>query len=244
MSRVFQEMEHRAPGRAIILAGGTALARGDLNHRVSYDLDFFIDNKFDPAVIGKMLTSAGVAFKITAMEKGDMFAAQLHGVALAPRLKKEIKLSFIEDVFAGMFEHAIVNGLKTEVLDGLYHRKLRTLSGTGETTCAAGHILGVGARQTARDLFDLYVLDTKVEPIDVFIARINRDGANFPKDIFQQNLAAVQWMDLADECEFLEVIKPFENPTAMELKRHFDCVFKRLLQCDRTKRAKPSRPKT
>ena len=96
----------------------------------------------------------------------------------------------------------------------------------------AGHALGQGHRQTARDLFDLYVLDIEKEPIEKFILRINENGAGFPVDIFRQNLAAISWLDMIDECEMLEVLPPFEKVAAMDLKRHFDDVLGRILKCN------------
>lgn len=230
LAAVFAEMARVAPDVAIILGGGTALARCYLHHRLSYDLDFFIDGKFDPTFVERLLATAGFPLRVTASERGSMFAAQLHGVVTPPRGGEEIKVSFVEDVFAGMFKSTIVAGIKTEIIDGLYHRKLRTISGTGQALSSAGQVLGVGARQTARDLFDLYCLDTTIEPIDQFIARINKDGANFPKDLFLQNLAAVPWLELLDECALLEVITPIPKPSVSELKKHFDPMLKRLMR--------------
>lgn len=232
MQFVFGELDHLVPDTQVILGGGTALARCYLNHRISYDLDFFIGSKFDPAFIEHMLNRGGFQLQITGLESGGMYAAQLHGTITEPRTREEIKVSFVQDFFTGIFSSATVNGIRTEIVDGLYHRKLRTVSGTGEVTSSSGRTLGVGNRQTARDLFDLYILDQKIEPIDRFIKQINTNGAGFPQDLFLQGLAGVPWMDLMDEFEALEVIPPHSQPAAMDLKRAFDQVLRRILECD------------
>ncbi|MEW6220863.1 MAG: hypothetical protein AB1634_15205 [Thermodesulfobacteriota bacterium] len=94
---------------------------------------------------------------------------------------------------------------------------------------AAGRILGQGQRQTARDLFDLFALDRHWKPIDRFVAEISQAGTGFPVDIFRQNLAAIPWMDLIDECDMLEVLPPYERVAALDLKRFFDDVLRRLM---------------
>lgn len=182
---------------------------------------------FDPSFLTHRLKQLELPIEVTGIESGETFAAQLHGVI---RLSKtnSIKVSFVEDVFAGMFETVTLGRIKTEVIDGLFHRKLRTVSGTGTIISQSGHELGVGHRQTARDLFDLYTLDIEQEQIDLFIARINKNGARFPLDLFKQNLAAIQWMELLDEADILEVLRPHENVGALDLKRHFDGLLKRL----------------
>ena len=103
------------------------------------------------------------------------------------------------------------------------------MSGTGEVISSSGRTLGAGNRQTARDLFDLYILDRDIEPIDRFIERINLNGASFPQDLFLQGLASVSWLDLMDELEALEIIQPLSRPGIMDLKKAFDQVSKRIL---------------
>ena len=227
---VFRRLAPLLKGCEIILGGGTALACFYLHHRVSYDLDFFLANTFDPIVLNRRLETSGLQMEILGTESGGTLAAQLHGTLKVPE-GEQINVSFVEDVFAGMFATVDIDGVRTEVIDGLYHRKLRTVAGTGVTLSRAGRTLGQGHRQTARDLYDLYILDTRIEPLEKFILRINEHGAGFPADIFRQNLAAMAWLELIDECEMLEVLPHFENVAALDLKRHFDNVMGRLLKC-------------
>jgi hypothetical protein len=230
LETIFQRVAPLIKGCETILGGGTALARFYLHHRISYDLDFFLSCTFDPIVLSRRLETSGLSIHVTGIESGGGLAAQLHGTISVPD-EEELHISFVEDVFAGMFDTVTCQGVRTEVIDGLYHRKLRTVSGTGITLSLAGHELGHGHRQTARDLYDLFVLDTETEPIEKFILRINEHGAGFPIDIFRQNMAAISWLDLIDECEMLEVLPPFEKVSAMELKRYFDHVMGRMMQC-------------
>ncbi|MCP4284009.1 MAG: nucleotidyl transferase AbiEii/AbiGii toxin family protein, partial [Gammaproteobacteria bacterium] len=102
LQQIFTVERALLPGSTLILAGGTALARCHLHHRISWDLDFFADESFDPAVLLRRLRDAGVSLEDLSQEVGGAFATQLHGSA---ELGGEvIKLSFVEDVFAGMFD--------------------------------------------------------------------------------------------------------------------------------------------
>lgn len=214
------------PGLTLILAGGTALARCYLHHRISWDLDFFINGPFDPALLLRRLQDAGVGLEDPSQEASGAFVTQLHGSADVGG--EVVNVSFVEDVFAGMFETTQCGVTRTEVIEGLYHRKLRTITGTGEIRSPSGHVLGQGARQKARDLFDLYVLEKAVQPIDEFVRAINQHGANVPVEMLYQGFACMPWQDMIDEFEQLEAIEPFERITAFEAKRHFDQALVRL----------------
>lgn len=148
----------------LILAGGTALSRYCLNHRVSYDLDYFVNHDFSPDWMFSHLRKHGLHFTETARENRAAFATQLIGVCRLDN--EEIKVSFVEDVFSGMFDACEINNVHTETIEGLYHRKLRTITGTGETVSYIVGKRNAGGRQKARDLFDLLVLHDVVQPIN------------------------------------------------------------------------------
>ena len=228
LGKVFKDLAPYYNEIQFILGGGTALARLYLHHRVSYDLDFFVSNSFDPQMLVHRLNQIGVNFNVVDIEVNSTYVVQLHGEAIFNDNEK-LKISFVEDFFSGQFDTVTIDGIDTENIDGLFHRKLRTISGTGSHHNDAGMKMSQGHRQTARDLFDLLVLDQKVEPIEKFIFRINEHGAYFPEDAFCQNIGAIPWMDLIDECEILEILPPFEKPEAFDLKRHFDDVLKRIM---------------
>ena len=66
-------------GFNIVLCGGTALARAYLHHRISYDLDFFVDGKFDPERLAFLLGRRGIQLSDIQIESGTHFVHQLFG---------------------------------------------------------------------------------------------------------------------------------------------------------------------
>lgn len=198
-------------GGAIILCGGTALAREYLKHRVSYDLDFFVHSSFDPQRVLTLLGQNKINFENIEIENGGKFVSQCFG--LWDYEGQKVKISFIEDSFPDMFDLRPITfadtQIKTEVLNGLYHRKLRTITGVTQTD------LPQGGRQAARDLFDLFILDKTVKPIPQFIDEINSQGANFMEKAFSSGLGSMQWNDLMDE--FNEIDYNRGNPVLNEL---------------------------
>ena len=189
-----------------ILAGGTALARYYLHHRISYDLDFFVGDNFSPEKLSIALGRIGITLNDTAIESGGSLAHQLHGYTEVDG--ELVKISFIEDTaYNGMWPTKAFGKVITEEIDGLYHRKLRTISGSGYGRNTKG------ARQTARDLFDIFVLNQQIEPLHSFIEHANKNGANFPQEAFCANLIAMPWTDLMDEFDGLELLPPYKEST-------------------------------
>jgi hypothetical protein len=136
---------------------------------------------------------------------------QLSAYVLVDNIR--LQVSFIEDNYAGMFastQQKIGSAeFNIESVEGLYHRKLRTISGSGNSDRP------VDGRQSARDLFDLWVLDQMIQPINGFILSINRQGANFPQKAFITGLLAMPWLDMMDEFDQLD-INP-DNPYCKEI---------------------------
>jgi hypothetical protein len=187
-------------GFGIILCGGTALARIYLHHRVSYDLDFFIDGQFDPDGLAIELGRRGINLEDIQIESGGRFVNQLFGFTQVKDVR--LKISFIEDSYTGMFPCISMpigqTTFMTESIEGLYHRKLRTVSGSGYGDRP------IDGRQTARDLFDLFMLDHDVKKIHDFIKEINKYSANFPEKAFITGLASMPWIDMMDDFAQLE----------------------------------------
>ena len=186
-----------------ILAGGTALARLYLHHRISYDLDFFIGNVFSPDQLAVRLGRIGVSMQGIELETGQKYVRQLHGYVNVAGVN--VKISFIEDVYNEMWPKKTFGNVVTEEIGGLYHRKLRAISGNGYGRNTQG------ARQTARDLFDAYVLDSQIQPIFDFVQESNRNGANFPQESLSSNFLQMPWFDLIDEFENLALLSPYQQ---------------------------------
>jgi Nucleotidyl transferase AbiEii toxin, Type IV TA system len=197
------------------LCGGTALSRCYMQHRLSYDLDFFFPQGFDAQKLARVMLQAEVGFETHTLVDDPHKANQLHGFALWQG--QTVKLSFIEDAYFETFP-AVEKSLgkqtvRTERIDGLYHRKLRTVSGS----VAAGDEV-VGARQTARDLFDLYVLSKAHMPIRTFMASL---PYAFPTAAFDNGLVSMPWFELMDELRELVVDEQWRLGTDVhELQTH------------------------
>ena len=221
---IFGKEKELFPGAQIILGGGTALARCYLEHRVSYDLDFFVSKRFEPMLLQRRMKDAGLRLNAVEAVTDPMYAAQLHGMV---NVKGEsIRICIVEDIYADMFSAVTVKGIRTEAIEGLYHRKLRTITGTGEVVTETGRVAGKGARQTARDLFDLYVLSKEIKPIMEFVAEINSRGANVSERALESGIRNIPWKDLMDEFETLEVAERYKGITAFNVKRYFDVCFR------------------
>jgi len=199
--RVFENLD------GVLLCGGTALARCYLQHRVSYDLDFFMNSRFEPQTLLRQLNDAGIQVEDVVLDQRDGIAVQIHGMTKVDDFP--LKISFIEDVYDGMFPMVWKDmgavAVNTDDLDGLMHRKLRTISGAGLSV--SGH--PEGGRQAARDLFDIYVLSTTYKPVPQFIEEINKHGANFPAESYEVGVKSLKWLSLLDDFYEIETIAPF-----------------------------------
>lgn len=153
------------------------------------------------------------------------FATQIH---LTAQIGSQIvKLSFVEDPFSGMFEtKETAGGWRTEETSGLYHRKVRTIPGTGKATSLTGAPVQRGGRQQARDLFDLCVLSQRVENLADFIRRINERGVGVPETQFRLGIVSFPWIDLKDD--FSKIEASDERPNSADLKRYFDQIIRQM----------------
>jgi len=94
--RVFESVEN------IMLCGGTALAKCYLHHRLSYDLDFFIRDRFDPVLLLRQLNEeSGIPIVDAEVDNRDGIASQIDGETNIGKIP--LKVSFIQNVFVGMF---------------------------------------------------------------------------------------------------------------------------------------------
>lgn len=225
LNKIFDKEKDIFPGALVILVGGTALARCYLQHRASYDLDFFVNVRFDPAVIQRRLSNAGVGLKMVEVVNAPMFAVELHGVADIDG--EPLRVSIVEDIYADMFPVKTIIGIRTETVEGLYHRKIRTITGSGEGVASStGRTVQAGARQTARDLFDLYVLSNEIKPLTEFVREINLHGASVPEALLISGIRKIRWMELMDEFGMLEKAEKYAGIKAFDIKRYFDDVLK------------------
>ena len=194
------------------LCGGTALARFWLDHRISYDLDFFFPEGFRAGELARACKQAGLNLQVTDLVDDLKRANQLHAYIQTDGMGA-IKVSFIEDAYYTVYPplKKALGGQKvlTESVEGIYHRKLRTVAGSageGDTV--------IGGRQTARDLFDLYALSKAHVPILPFIKQL---PYHFPTDAFCNGLVSMPWFDLADELSQIQASEQWQEATQIEL---------------------------
>lgn len=180
------------------LCGGTALSRFYLQHRISYDLDFFVplDQGFDAQALADTI-GRKVELHRLAITHDKLKADQLHFFVDVGN-SNLVKVSFVEDMYADLYPALpapqLVGGmqLNTEAVDGLYQRKLRTVVGWAKELATSP----AGGRQTARDMFDLYVLSQVVKPIVPFAKAL---PYQFPMEAFEEGIALMPWLDLVGE---------------------------------------------
>ena len=95
------------------------------------------------------------------------------------------------------------------------------LLGVGVTEALAASFL-LERRQTARNIFNLYVLSSQVNSLPAFIQAINEHGANVPIDALMRGLRTLPWLDLMDEYDSMESMPEYADLTLFEIKRYFD----------------------
>lgn len=176
------------------LLGGTALARCYLQHRISYDLDVFLPEAFEPRTLLSALQRAGVSFQTKCIVDKNSGCVQVHGVSHG------INVSFIEDKFFELFppvrlplcDASIFPDLRvtTESIDGLYHRKLVCIAGDGTQGT------GIVGRQKARDIFDIYALSTEYKSLPSFIPSL---PYSFPVEQFIEAFTSIHWHEILPE---------------------------------------------
>jgi len=165
-------LKNRLQGFA--LAGGTALSMFYLNHRESYDLDFFSSpENFKKDKIEKIINTIKKELKIEVLleeEKDEAgFAKVLIYIAKFDK-DNEYKIDFVEDnipLYVPSLEES--DGIQYYSIEDIYLRKLFAVTGYVKAEDLVGRDMMLGGRQTAKDFFDLYYLSKEHLPISSFI---------------------------------------------------------------------------
>lgn len=197
------------------LCGGTALARCFFDHRLSYDLDYFLPEGFKAKDFATVFKKSDLKFDLVDIVDDPKKANQIHGFIYLDN--DYIKVSFIEDAYYNLFpaiNKKIGNIIvKTEDISGLYHRKLRTVSGSTED----GEEV-IGGRQTARDLFDLFVLSQKHMPIKDFVETL---PYIFPYMAFVNGLVNMPWYDLNNDLKNIKAVPEWQHATDINYLQNY-----------------------
>ena len=157
------------------LAGGTALANYHLqHHRESYDLDFFAQ-QYNPSRVDEIAKSISDQLKktmrVVAREEGRAKFADIRRYDLILDKKTALRIDFVRDVHDRLEPLMEINGIQVLSLPDIYLRKIYAVTGVLAKPDATGRMITEGGRQTARDLFDLYHLSTRYQPLSDFAVK-------------------------------------------------------------------------
>ncbi len=156
------------------LAGGTALELYYLQHRFSVDLDFF-SKKYNPSEIDDLVT----AFRKSMNQKIHLEAEFKAGGRARVRFytfpvqgsSRPLKIDFVEDV---LFDKPTIQkreGVRVYSVQNIYYQKIAAVSGTVPLVDEVGREV-IEGRKEARDVFDIYQLSQKIQPLHKFLKSV------------------------------------------------------------------------
>ena len=161
--------------KSFALAGGTALELYYLHHRFSADLDFF-SPKYDTQEITNLVS----AFKKYVNKKIQLeseFIAASHAkvrfytfpIKGSERL---LKIDFVEDTVIKNPKIRKVKGARVYSIENLYLHKITAIAGLQPQVDEIGRQITEGRKQ-ARDVFDVYMLSKKIQPLHIFLRNVS-----------------------------------------------------------------------
>ncbi|HNX69336.1 MAG TPA: nucleotidyl transferase AbiEii/AbiGii toxin family protein [Candidatus Omnitrophota bacterium] len=213
------------------LAGGTALSNYHFqHHRESYDLDFF-SQKYDPAqvdgIAAHLESRTRKKMKVAVREEGKKKFADIRRYDLAIDRKNALRIDFVRDVHDLLEPLMEVNGIPVLSLADIYLRKIFAVTGVIAKPGVTGRTVTEGGRQTARDLFDLYHLSLRAEPLASFAQKhcddLRIEGLcnwfrSFDRTAIKIELAEIR---TSNPVEFREIDRYF----AREIERLYGGLF-------------------
>lgn len=157
--------------RSFALAGGTALELFYLHHRFSLDLDFF-SPKYARAEIDALTTEFRRVTKSKIKLESEFIAGNKAKVSFYTMPLKgsgrPLKIDFVEDT---LFTKPVIkrfSNLPVYSVKNIYIQKLVAITGTHPEIDEIGRQFTQGRRE-ARDIFDIYTLSMKIEPLHIFL---------------------------------------------------------------------------
>ena len=157
------------------LAGGTALELYYLHHRFSWDLDFF-SPKYDLSEIDWLVSTLKKRIDKKVKLESELLAggrAKVRFYTLPVKgADRPLKIDFVEDV---LFKKPTIQkkeGVRVYSVENIYLQKIAAISGIRMEVDAVGRPVQRG-RNEARDVFDVYFLSTKIQPLHKFLARVS-----------------------------------------------------------------------
>lgn len=156
------------------LSGGTALELYYLRHRFSADLDLF-SPKYDIKEIEKLVqefkkaTGDAIKFHTEFIAPGRA-RVRFYEVAITG-YNRPLKIDFVEDVVSKNPAIKNFKGVPVYSVENIYLQKIFAITGTVLSHDDIGREITQGRRQ-ARDVFDIYMLSKKVQPLHKFLREI------------------------------------------------------------------------
>lgn len=154
------------------LGGGTALSLFYFQHRVSIDLDFFIQ-EFAKKRIDELMAYLQSALRKRIELKGHSLGEKeakmlVYHVYFGPT--QILKIDFIEDTLLLLKPAKRVEGIKIMSLEDIYIRKLYATVGAVSRIDVVGRKKFIGGRIEAKDFYDVYTLSHTFLPLSKFVA--------------------------------------------------------------------------
>ena len=155
------------------LAGGTALDLYYLNHRFSWDLDFF-SPKYDTRQIQHLVDALkkrihkGVRLE-SELTAGGKAKVRFYTLPVKGSVRP-LKIDFVEDVLFEKPAIRTVSGVRVYSAENIYLQKIAAISGIQPVMDEVGREITEG-RHESRDVFDLYHLSKKIQPLSLFLKR-------------------------------------------------------------------------
>ena len=153
------------------LAGGTALELYYLHHRFSSDLDFF-SRKYLISEIDTLVAAFEKHLDRKIHLESEFISDNKARVRFYTMPVKgsarPLKIDFVEDVVCARPVIRNIDGVRVYSAEDLYLHKIAAISGTQVITDEIGRQVSEG-RKEARDVFDVYMLSKKIQPLHIFM---------------------------------------------------------------------------
>jgi len=160
--------------KTFALAGGTALELFYLHHRFSADLDFFSPD-YDRAEIDKLVSILGKQTGNGIRLESEFIAAGKAKVRFytmpVKGSNRPLKIDFVEDVVIKSPAIAAIKGTRVYSAENIYLHKIAAIAGLPQGIDDVGREIAQG-RNEARDVFDLYMLSKKIQPLPAFLKTV------------------------------------------------------------------------
>jgi predicted nucleotidyltransferase component of viral defense system len=156
------------------LAGGTALELYYLNHRFSADLDFF-SPKYDVKEIQKLISTFAKQTNRKIHLESELTAggkAKVRFYTLPVKgTSRPLKIDFVEDILFTKPKVRTIENMRVYSAENIYYQKIAAISGTQPVIDEVGRQIMEG-RKEARDVFDVFMLSKKIQPLHIFLKNI------------------------------------------------------------------------